>query len=65
MKNILPALWHYETGRFYNYGYPISKILYRFSCPEAEFDGKNKLKSLKCFKNGRVDVKFTKQENAS
>lgn len=65
MKNILPALWHYETGRFYNYGYPISKILYRFSCPETEFDGKNKLKSLKCFKNGRVDVKFTSKQNAS
>ena len=65
MKNILPALWHYETGLFYNYGYPISKILYRFSCPEAEFDGKNKLKSLKCFKNGRVDVKFTSKQNAS
>lgn len=65
MKNILPALWHYETGRFYNYGYPISKILYSFSCPETEFDGKNKLKSLKCFKNGRVDVKFTSKQNAS
>ena len=65
MKDILPALWHYETGLFYNYGYPISKILYRFSCPEAEFDGKNKLKSLKCFKNGRVDVKFTSKQNAS
>lgn len=65
MKNILPALWHYETGRFYNYGYPISKILYRFSCPEIEFDGKSKLKSLKCFKNGRVDVKFTSKQNAS
>lgn len=65
MKNILPALWHYETGRFYNYGYPISKILYRFSCPETEFDGKSKLKSLKCFKNGRVDVKFTSKQNAS
>lgn len=65
MKNILPALWHYETGRFYNYGYPISKILYSFSCPEIEFDGKSKLKSLKCFKNGRVDVKFTSKQNAS
>lgn len=65
MKNILPALWHYETGWFYNYGYPISKILYSFSCPETEFDGKNKLKSLKCFKNGRVDVKFTSKQNAS
>ena len=65
MKNILPALWHYETGRFYNYDYPISKILYSFSCPETEFDGKSKLKSLKCFKNGRVDVKFTSKQNAS
>ena len=65
MTNILPALWHFETGRFYNYDYPISKILYSFSCPETEFDGKNKLKSLKCFKNGRVDVKFTSKQNAS
>lgn len=65
MKNILPALWHFETGRFYNYGYPISKILCRFSCPEIEFDGKSKLKSLKCFKNGRVDVKFISKQNAS
>ena len=65
MKNILPALWHYETGLFYNYGYPISKILYRFNGTEIEFDGKNKLKSLKCFKNGRVDVKFTSKQNAS
>lgn len=65
MKNILPALWHYETGLFYNYGYPITKIFGHFNWPELEFDGKNKLKSLKCFKNGRVDVKFTSKQNAS
>lgn len=65
MRYILPALWHYETGLFYNYDYPITKIFGHFNWPELEFDGKNKLKSLKCFKNGRVDVKFTSKQNAS
>lgn len=59
MESIIPALYHYETGLFGDYPYSFSRLFNRFDYPELDFDNDNKLKTIKCFKNGRVDVKFT------
>ena len=58
MKSIVPALYHNETSLFGNYPYLFSRLLERFDYPELDFNEDNKLKSIKCFKNGRVDIKF-------
>ena len=65
MENIIPALYHYETGSFGDYPYLFSRLFNRFGYPELDFDNGNKLKTIKCFKNGRVDVKFTSKTAAT
>lgn len=65
MKSIVPALFHNETSQFGNYPYLFSRLLERFDYSELEFNKDNKLKTIKCFKNGRVDVKFTSKTAAT
>lgn len=65
MESIIPALYHYETGLFGDYPYSFSRLFNRFDYPELDFDNDNKLKTIKCFKNGRVDVKFTSKTAAT
>lgn len=66
MKEIIRALAYFEYGE-------IGYIPYAFNCllgwswttteTERRFD-MEKLKSIKCFKNGRVDVRFTSEAYA-
>ena len=65
MKSIVPALFHNETSLFGNYPYLFNRLLGRFDYSELDFDNDNKLKTIKCFKNGRVDVKFTSKTAAT
>ena len=65
MKSIVPALYHYETGRFGDYPYSFNRLFRDFDCSELDFDNDNKLKTIKCFKNGRVDFKFSGKTTAA
>lgn len=65
MKSIVPALYHYETNCIGNYPYLFNRLFSELSFPELDFDNDNKLKSIKCFKKGRVDVKFKSKIYAS
>lgn len=66
MKEIIRALAYFEYGE-------IGYIPYAFNCllgwswttteTERQFD-MEKLKSIKCFKNGRVDIRFTSEAYA-
>ena len=60
-KSILEALAHFETGKFADYPGPFrSLIVDGESCTDLRnFYGCKKLESLKLFKNGRMDVRFT------
>lgn len=67
MKKILRGLAHYETGTYDIYPYGFSDLLGygRLNSSECEFSTCEKVKSLKMYKNGRVDVKFATEEMAS
>lgn len=67
MKDILRGIAHYETGSYDLYPYGFSGLLgyNRSGSNECEFSTCKKVKSLKMFKNGRVDVKFATEELAS
>lgn len=67
MKKILRGLAHYETGTYDLYPYGFSELLGygRLNSSECEFSTCEKVKSLKLFKNGRVDMKFATEELAS
>lgn len=58
MKDIIPGLYHFETGLIGDYPYAFSRLFNSFSYNDLDFSTSEKLKSIKCFKNGRVDVKF-------
>lgn len=59
MKCIIPGLYHFETGLIGDMPYSFSRMLSSFSYPELDMDSGGKLKYIKCFKKGRVDVKFS------
>ena len=58
---------HYETDSFNLYPLGFSELLgYNRSCSnEHEFSTCKKVKGLKMFKNGRVDIRFTTETNAA
>lgn len=64
MKSIISAIYHFELGLFADYPYLFSRLFDRFDYSEIDFEGCNKIKTIKCFKNGRVDVKFTSKKSA-
>ena len=61
MKQIMRGLAHYETGAYEMYPLGFSELIgySRILNPEQEFPTCEKVKSLKMFKNHRVDVKFS------
>ena len=60
LKNILRGIAHFETGSFSYIPHDISKLLgYSYDYDMAEFSSCQKVKQLKMFKNGRVDIKFS------
>jgi len=66
MKNILRGLAHYETGVYNVFPLGFSDLIgYRDSETDlVEFTTCEKVKHLKMFKNGRVNLKFTSERYA-
>lgn len=67
MKDILMGIAHFETGSFDYIPDSLSRILGRYNLPynQYEFPDCEKIQSLRMFKNGRVDLKFTSEGCAS
>lgn len=67
MKDILRGMAHFETGSFCVYPLGFSELLGYSRSPsnEHEFTTCEKVKSLKMFKNGRVDVRFSSETYAA
>ena len=66
-KNILRGVAHYETGAFDLYPLGFSELLGYNRSPsnEHEFSTCKKVKGLKMFKNGRVDIRFATETDAA
>lgn len=65
-KDILRGISHFETENFSSTPHNISSIMesYHIYSDFHEFDGCRKVLSLKMYKNQRVDIKFSTEENA-
>lgn len=65
-KDILRGITHFETGDFSTVPYRISKIIGTYSIHSDfhEFNDCDKILSLKMYKNHRVDIRFSTEENA-
>lgn len=63
MKNVVRALGYFECGTADNIPWTLNTLLgYQWKTYNTEMQlGLEKLKSIKCFKNGRVDVRFTSE----
>lgn len=59
MKTLLNAVAYYESGRM-DEGYSWFPELFKYDTKESQFDTAHmsKIKCVKMFKNGRVDIKF-------
>lgn len=66
-KDILLGIAHFETDSFDRIPGSLSRVLNRYDCPDNqyEFPDCKKIQSLRMFKNGRVDLKFTSEDHAS
>ena len=66
-QDILRGVAHYETGSFDVYPLGFSELLGYQQSPnnEHEFSTCKKVKGLKMFKNGRVDIRFTSETYAA
>ena len=66
-QDILRGVAHYETGSFDVYPLGFSELLGYQRSPnnEHEFSTCKKVKGLKMFKNGRVDIRFTSETYAA
>lgn len=65
MKRVIAALAYYETEVIGKLSYPFNRFSDRFEDSEIELSGCEKVKRIKVFKNGRVDVRFSSKENAA
>lgn len=64
MKDVIKAVAYFEYGTQEYLGHGFSQLCgYSFDCTIYEFD-MDKVKQIKCFKNGRVDIKFTSEAYA-
>lgn len=63
-KAILRGIAHFETGNFTVYPYGFDHLLGYGHCDTDlfEFSTSKKVKHLKMFKNGRVDIKFASEQ---
>ena len=66
MNKILIGAAHFETGSFSQYPQSLSSLIngYHFNQDTFDLDDCNKIKQLKLYKNGRVDLKFSDEEAA-
>lgn len=64
--HILQGIAHYETDSFSHIPVDIASVInaYKLSQDFYEFPTCKKLKSMKLFKNGRIDFRFTSEEYA-
>lgn len=65
-KNIIRSILYFEYGTINSGCTPLDKLLgYNWTTEETELQvNMEKLKSVKCFKNGRVDFRFTSEAYA-
>lgn len=63
LKHIVKALAYYEYNSLEYLGSLSELCGYSFDCPTFEFS-LDKVKQVKCFRNGRVDIKFTSEKYA-
>lgn len=63
MKNVIRALAYFECGDTSSIPWTLNTLLgYNWTTYNTEMQlGLEKLKSVKCFKNGRVDIRFTSE----
>lgn len=66
-KDILWGIAHFETGAFDSAPCSLSRLLGRYDLPDSQHDFPDceKLQSLRMFKNGRVDLRFTSEAHAA
>lgn len=65
MKDIIRGISHFETGGFDYTPASLSRLLIReLDSGQCEFSDCEKVQSLKMFKNGRVDLKFSSETYA-
>ena len=65
LKNILRGIAHFETDTFFYIPEEIIRLLgYSYTYDLTTFSNCKKVKQLKMFKNGRVDIKFSDAELA-
>lgn len=64
-KILLPALGHFESGDLDYSASPLKALRSWVYDQQTEFDGWQKVSSLKMFKNGRLDIKFRSPEYAN
>ncbi len=66
MKDVLLGAAHFETGRYDSFPAELANVIgrRRFSNDITEFPGCEKLRRLKMFKSGRVDLKFATESCA-
>ena len=66
-KDILRGIAYFETGSHCRYPLGISELLYNYrqNDSEMEFPTCEKVKCLKMFKNGRVDIRFSSETYAA
>lgn len=66
-KDILRGIAHFETDSFDRIPGSLSRVLNRYDFPDNqyEFPDCEKIQSLRMFKNGRVDLRFTSEAHAS
>lgn len=67
MKTVLRCAAHFETGRigFYPNGFPQPPFEEKVVVNPLNFPGYERLVQIRLFKNGRVDLRFTSEDNAN
>lgn len=67
IKDILRGIAHFETDSLDRIPGSLSRVLKRYDCHDNqyEFPDCEKIQSLRMFKNGRVDLKFTSEAYAT
>lgn len=66
LKDVLKGLAHFETGSFSPVPVAFTKLINGFYLDFSDYDfsGCQKVQSLKMFKNGRVDIRFSEESHA-
>lgn len=65
-KNILKGIAHFETGKIGSFPGELGRIIgaYKLYEDSFEFEDCKKIKKMRIFRNGRMDVRFTEEAHA-